>query len=389
MLWFYRFLKGFLRIEINGDFPERLINKCANSGINLWNIKYSKEKIYFSVLLGDFYKLFKIKKGYKISVKIKKRNGFPFFVARYRFRYGIFLGFILFCVILYFLNGFIWNIEVKGNNNVRTSEILNLCNEMGIKIGASKGKINTKICSEKLLISNENLAWSAFNIEGCVLTVDVTEVKNKKDDKASLPTNIRAACDGKIEKISVTSGNCVVSVGENVVKGQLLVSGIIEGMHSTEYVHSTGEIIATTNKTYTYTLNYIQEKNQYGDKIKNRKVLSIFAINIPLYLGKMGDNYVSGDLRSKTVFKNVPIIIYERDFTPYKKTKKKYKDDYLKRQAEQMLRLKIESNGIYDYKVEKTSVEKTNKGIKVEFLVKMQENIAYQDILLYNNKVRK
>ena len=138
MLWFYRFLKGFLRIEINGDFPERLINKCANSGINLWNIKYSKEKIYFSVLLGDFYKLFKIKKGYKISVKIKKRNGFPFFVARYRFRYGIFLGFILFCVILYFLNGFIWNIEVKGNNNVRTSEILNLCNEMGIKIGASK-----------------------------------------------------------------------------------------------------------------------------------------------------------------------------------------------------------------------------------------------------------
>ncbi len=385
MLWLYRFLKGFLRLEICGDFPERLINKCANSDINLWNIRYSKEKIYFSILLGDFYKLFKIRKAYKISVKIKKRSGFPFFVQRYKHRYGIFSGFILFCLILYLLNGFVWNIEVSGNKNVSANEILNQCSQMGVKIGVQKRKINAKICSEKLLIANENLAWSAFNIEGCVLTVDVTEVKNKKDDNTSLPTNIRASCDGKIEKIIVTAGNSVVSVGENVVKGQLLVSGIIEGMHSTEYVHSIGEIIATTNKTYTYSLEYVQEKNQYGEKIKNRKVLSIFGINMPLYLGKTGDNYIGGEVKKEVLFKNVPIALYKRDFIPFKKVKKKYKEDYLKRQAEQMLKLKIESQGIKSYKIEKTKVERTNEGIKVKFSVKMQENIAYQDVLLYNN----
>ena len=48
--------------------------------------------------------------------------------------------------------------------------------------------------------------------------------------------------------------------------------------------------------------------------------------------------------------------------------------------------MKIESQGIKKYKIEKTNVERTKKGIKVKFLVKMQENIAYQDVLLYNNK---
>ncbi len=386
MLWFYRFLKGFLRVEISGEFPERLINKCANNGINLWNIKFSKEKIQFWILLSDFYKLFKIRKGYKISVKIKKRNGFPFFAQRYKYRYGIFLGFILFCAILYFLSGFVWNIEVSGNKNVSTNEIMNQCNEIGVNIGVPKIKINTKIASEKLLILNDDLAWSAFNIEGCVLTVDVTEVKNKKEENKDLPTNIIAASDGKIEKIIVTTGNCVVSVGENVVKGQVLVSGIIEGKHSTEYVHSIGEIIATTKKTYTYSQDFIQEKNQYGENIKNRKVLNFFGLNIPLFLGEVGENYIGGEVKKETMLKNVPIVIYKRDFMPFIKVKKKYKEDYLIRQSEQMLKMKIESQGIKKYKIEKTNVERTKKGIKVKFLVKMQENIAYQDVLLYNNK---
>jgi len=166
----------------------------------------------------------------------------------------------------------------------------------------------------------------------------------------------------------------------------VLVSGIIEGTHSTEYVHSIGEIIATTKKTYTYSQDFIQEKNQYGENIKNRKVINFFGLNIPLFLGEVGENYIGGEVKKETMLKNVPIVIYKRDFTPFIKVKKKYKEDYLIRQSEQMLKMKIEAQGIKKYKIEKTNVERTKKGVKVKFSVKMQENIAYQDVLLYNNK---
>ena len=149
MLLLYRFFSGFLKIKIMGDFPERLINKCVKNNIVLWNIKYLKNAIVFKVSIKDFKKIFRIRKGLKIKIEILKKYGFPFIIRRYKNRYGIIVGVIIFILFIYFMSGFVWNIEINGNKTVSETQILRECESLGIKIGVKKSKLNTKILADK------------------------------------------------------------------------------------------------------------------------------------------------------------------------------------------------------------------------------------------------
>ena len=118
------------------------------------------------------------------------------------------------------MSGFVWNIEINGNKTVSETQILRECESLGIKIGVKKSKLNTKILAEKFLIDSDKFAWAAFNIEGCVLSVDITETKNNID--VNVPSNIKAIREGIITKIDVTAGNCIVKVGDKVSTGDVL-----------------------------------------------------------------------------------------------------------------------------------------------------------------------
>lgn len=386
MLWLYRFFNGYVKVKIEGDFPERLINKCVKSSIILWNIKYLKNGIIFLVSIKDFKKLFKIRKGLKIKIRIQKKYGFPFIIKRYKNRYGIFLGMIFFMLFIYFISGFIWSIEINGNKNISNAQILRECESLGIKIGARKTDLNTKILAEKLLINSDKLAWAAFNIEGCVLTVDVTETKNNVDINAHIPTNIKAAQDGIITKINVSVGNCIVKVGQKVNKGDILVSGIIENSHSTQFVHSVGDIYAVTEREYVVEEKFSQTKLTEINKPIAKTAISFFGIEIPVFLGRLKDNYLEkGFKQDYLISKDIPILIYKKIFVESEKQKITFSKEQLIKRAEDKLSEKIEEDNIKDYEVVESNIKENDEGITFVSRIKLEENISTQDILLFNS----
>ena len=44
-----RFICGYLRIRISGEFPERFINSCSVNNIKLWNYHKSGRDIYVNI----------------------------------------------------------------------------------------------------------------------------------------------------------------------------------------------------------------------------------------------------------------------------------------------------------------------------------------------------
>ena len=385
MLFFYRFWRGFLRVEIRGDIAEKLLNICAKNGIPLWNIKRRGEVIRCSIAVGDFKRLPRLVTKSGLRIHILDRYGLPFFTARYKKRYGIPAGAAVFFAFLTFMSGFVWSVEVAGNGSVPEKDIIAECKELGIYEGIRKGEISPASAKLQLLLKDNRLSWCAFNIEGCYLTVDVIEAKKKEEDN-SVPTNLKAAADGIIKKIDITSGNCIVKVGDTVAAGDILVSGIDERAEGTRFVHSIGSITAATEREITVTANYRQKTGQKTGKKKTKRVLSFFNIKIPLYLGcERGTYNAKTSVKTLKLFgKRLPIAIYEKRFEFTKETEKKYDRSALEKELERLFREKAELEISGDFEVKNREIDEIEGGLRLKTVVSAEENIAVQDIMLFN-----
>ncbi len=114
------YLKGYLRIEIEGFYTERFLNICTKEKIKLWQIKRKNNVVVeTSILKRDFKKLKKIAKKTKSKVKIKSKNGIPFIVQKYKNRKVFIFLFFIVILLIFTLSRFIWNIEILGNDKIR------------------------------------------------------------------------------------------------------------------------------------------------------------------------------------------------------------------------------------------------------------------------------
>ena len=153
------YILGYLNIEIEGYFVEKFINICISKNIFLWNIKRTKSTVaYSNIGINNFRKVCKIAKDTKCRVKIKSKKGLPFIFNRYKKRKVFFAFLLLLTVSIISLSNFVWNIEIKGNNNISKEELLQTLQNDGLKLGVLKSKVDTKQIINKMRLERNDLA---------------------------------------------------------------------------------------------------------------------------------------------------------------------------------------------------------------------------------------
>ncbi len=376
---FYRIIFGFLKVEFYGALKERALTLCAQNGINLWGNKLNEGKIECFVSVRDFKRLQHLNRKKDFRVHILKKYGFPFLTMRYRKRVGILLGAILCFVILQFMSGYIWMIDVNGNKEIKDETILSACESIGITPGIKKNSIYPKLEREKLMLKLEGVAWASINLEGSKLTVNITETK-EEDAKEEGYTNLLATADGIIKKMDIVSGTSVVKVGQAVKKGDLLVSGIIETADGTRFVKSKGTVLATSEKEISFREDFKQKKWLFTGKVKCKKVLSFYGFKIPLFLGgEKGDYETRKSVKTVKLFsKDLPIKIYEKRYEFKKEGLVSYDHQRLKEKLEKRLG---EMDGVTVISKEFITDE---KGMELKVIVRREENIAQSHKLIIN-----
>lgn len=384
MIWLWRYLFGYLNITIYGENAERVLNAAAKNGVNIWNLRCKKGNIIGNIGIKNFIRLRQIKRGIKCKVKINKKIGFIFKTKKYINRFGIFTGIIVYFLILFFLSNFVWIINVNGNSNIHTSEILKTCKKIGIYEGAPKNKINTKYDAQRFLLHQKGVSWSALNIEGCVLTINLSEAEITDKAERQIPSNIKANIDGKIKKIDVTTGNVSVKVGDTVSKGDLLVSGVIENLASTHFVHSEGIIVAETKRVFSAEGKYLQNITQETKEHLKRYTLSIFNIKIPLYFGsiKTPHNYKKEIKNLKVFNKKIPIKIACENYNITEKINITYDKALLEEMLYREIKKQVEKFDFINCAQEESEVIYTDSGILLKVSYICEENIAVQDKIL-------
>ena len=254
-----KYCRGYVYVQLTGYAPERFLNLCGNHDILIWNLKPCGQGYCFCISVAGFKSLKPILRKTRTHIKILKKCGLPFTVFRYRKRKVFGAGILLFAALLYYLSGFVWNIEVNGNSYLSEEVILDFLKEENSCFGAKKTEIDCAKLEEALRSRHSEVIWTSIKIYGTKMTVDIQEnllPEEQYERSDDTIYDIVATKDGTVSDMITRSGTPCVTAGAEVKKGDLLVSGKLEVLDDNgevaQYLYNSADADITATVVYDY-----------------------------------------------------------------------------------------------------------------------------------------
>lgn len=287
MIRLFRYLFGYVYFEFSKGFIDGFVNSCYLCGVHVYDLKRKDNSVIAKCSAKDYKKLHTLAHKNGGVVRITKRVGLLFPLLRLRNRWGLFAGALAFVMIINFLGGFVWNVEVNGNEKIKTSELLTFCEKNGLYRGVYWSNENADKLEGLIMTSFEDCGWVHINRFGSTARIDISEAVLKPDvDDNTGVANLKATKDGVIVKTTVKNGWQSAFIGDGVTKGDILVSGVYENQDQKVnlFAHAAGEFIAQVNEPVKISVSRYQKNKKHIDS-KEYKTLFFFGVKIPLYIG--------------------------------------------------------------------------------------------------------
>ena len=253
-------LVGYAAFEYAGNI-NRFMNVAAKQGLILWDFRKRNEKLYAKIKPRNYKRLMAVRRRCGGRLCCREKAGFPFYIGKLWRRKGLLVGSVLGIFLFIFLNQFVWNVEVNGNEQLSDRYILSLVDKFGIYEGGRKNLFHPPEAALKIAGATSEISWVSVNTNGCTVTVEVKEIEKKpKIVSDELPSDMIAAREGKIVSLEAETGMRQVNIGDTVLKGQTLISGMYQEDISeytekkvpikTFIVHSRGSVRAETVREF-------------------------------------------------------------------------------------------------------------------------------------------
>lgn len=368
-----RFLKGYVRIRLISNEPERFINLCARNGILLWQLanRNGTYEMYLSV--SDFFRLHNLCRKSRSRIEVIGKYGLSFYLYRNKKRKVFFAGGILFLCVVFFLSLFVWNIHVTGNYANSTGTILEFLKDMGITPGIPKSQLNCGEIASMIRKEFSNITWVSAKLEGTQLVLEIKENVDGFDSAESSeePSDLTASKDGTVVSIITRAGTPLVLPGNACKKGDVLVSGEIAVKNDNQevtayrYVPADADIILSTIWYYydEFPLNY--EKRHYNEKVETFPILQIGSYRLesfwPFRKEQTADEETHLVQLRLTENFLIPFSVGYRKVLPYDTEQEKYTEKEAERIAQERLNR-------YRENLEKQQIYIMDISVKTEFV---------------------
>lgn len=387
MLLLLRYLTGYLKIRVTGYSPERFLNLCKNKKIHIWGVEAGVNCYDMFIQITGFRKLKPILKKTKTKVIILKRFGLPFFFHTYRKRKLFFCGGILAAILIYSLTFFVWKIELEGNQMITDDVLMEYLESQNISHGMIKYKLDCEQISKDIRKQFDDIIWVSASVEGTCLFVHVKE----NTDTFEIQTEVGEPCDiianesGIIVHIVTRSGVPQVHQGQEVEKGDILVSGTVDILNDAKEVvgshkvSADADIIIERTEHYEKVIETEYKVKQYTGK---KKTVSFVKFgNYTLHLGLQKHDFESFE---QTIKEN-QLKLGENFYLPIywgKKEIKEYKweeKEYSKTEMETLLSKDFELLCDKSKKNNKVIIEKNVQFISEENRIRAKGFIMLQE----------
>lgn len=301
-----RYLKGYLKICVTSTSPERFLNLCRNRGILLWGLSPKGRDYEMCISVSGFRKLKPVLKKTKTKVVIEERFGLPFFFHKYRKRKMFFCGAAGCAVVVYLLSLFIWNIHIDGNQTRTDETILAFLEEKHTVHGMLRKDVDCEQIVKDIRQQFDDIIWVSAYVKGTRLMIQVKENSDTVTMPATemeKPSDIVADKDGVVTEIITRKGVPLVHAGDEVKKGDLLVSGRVEVLNDSkevtgyQYQAADADIFVQTVCTYEETVERSYEEKTYTEKEKQKYYLKVH--NTKLSVGTTKNQYRHAERHTK------------------------------------------------------------------------------------------
>lgn len=252
------FLRGSVRLELTGAFPERFLNICAAENLPFWQVEQPDgNTLRLTLARQDRRRAEEIAERSMCQVTELGRQGLPAFMGRFKKRYALLAGLALSILVACVLSQFILVVQVTGNEKVSSGEICSVLSRLGFGVGTYGPAVNERELVNQALLELEDVGFLSINIKGVRAEVVVREAPEKPEipDKTR-PADVVATRDGVILEIGAKMGKKMVQEGDAVLKGEVLISGLVthksgdsESILSSEQLRAEGEVWAVTERT--------------------------------------------------------------------------------------------------------------------------------------------
>lgn len=266
------FLKGYLRLEFTGKDVERYLNLCSKNNILIWNIRKTPDGVACSMGISGYKASKPFMKKTKTKGKIRKRNGLPFYVFRYRKRWFFGAACLISLLVLYLSSGFIWRIEIYGNSYVSDERILQLLEKNACFYGSRISTLKTEQLEKTLRNNLPDIIWVSADLTGTCLTLNIKEnlrflgeKQGREEESEQAGYDLVATADGTVASIITRSGTPKVAAGDEVKTGDVLISGIVEFLDAKtqevkkSYCAADGDVVVSSDLTYENSFPMIYE----------------------------------------------------------------------------------------------------------------------------------
>lgn len=234
----------FRRYKIKSEKPDRTLTALFKSGIDFSSPKKEEEGVSFS---ASFFKKKRIRELFgEVEYQNKGIVSRLFFLKE---RKGLLFGSLFALFLIYLSTFFVWSVKIEGNEDISSEEIERLLFECGFYEGVRKSEIEVNEVQNEMLLRCHELSFASINIHGMTADVVVHERKRSSTPDPT-PCNLVADADGIILSFVILDGQKMFEVGNTVVKGELLVSGIIDSAREGyRLTNADGKVFAKTFRT--------------------------------------------------------------------------------------------------------------------------------------------
>lgn len=283
----FRYLMGNVRFQVSGNFPERFLNICAHRGLPIWGVSRKGGTFTACTRVSTYRHLRPAAKKAGVRLRILRKKGLPFLLYRYRWRWGLAVGAVCFVLILGVLGNFIWTIDVRGNETIDQQLILEQLAELGVRPGSYRPSLDARDIERQMMLRLDKIGWIAVNLRGSAAHVQIKErVLPPPIIDRSTPANVVAAADGQIVRMEVYAGQPLLKKGDTVLKGDVVVSGMVEEKDGDiQLVHARAKIMAEVVRELKVEVPYQQKSYNYRG-LTRRYALDSFGFELPLWVGR-------------------------------------------------------------------------------------------------------
>lgn len=383
----FKWLIGYVEFEYKNGFVEGFVNDCFDAKINVQGLSRTTEGVTGTCSIKSYMMLHRLAMKNGGVVRATKKYGLILPFLSIKNRWGLMVGAVCVVAIFCYLSGFVWCIDIVGNDRITTQEMVSFLEDNDFYVGKFSRSVERDMLEQLIMASFDDCAWAHINIDGTTAIVEIDEAIPKPEVVDDVITNVKASKDGRIIKATTYSGWQCVQNGDSVVKGDLLISGVYESEKEKEnmFAHARGRVIAQVEEPFNLTISRSQLKRTYTSS-RTYRSLNFFGLHIPIGVAVKNAQNADIERSEEDVMINnkaIPLGIITTEYNYYDVESVLLNDDELRAMLDTEMKRQLERDyGEYEIITQKIDININADEAVAKGKIVCIEDIAEEKILM-------